>query len=377
MIGRTVFEKAYKHVSLYTVILVMETGSEMFIELAKAANKVANELVGVKRGENIVILADSSTDRMVVDSTAAAVYAAGGVPSVMSYPTPLDVLQEPPKPIANALKNCDAAIEFSVMFLHQTQAAADARAAGARWELLTGLDTRHIVDMVGNADLQQIYLMGKKFSDILQATAGKEVRITNSAGTDVRFEFIDRGEKAMPVASGETYVVPGQTGTSPVLESTNGIVVFDGSMWPPKELGVLGTPIKFTLKDGKIIKIEGGREARIVTKWLADIGDEEMYYPAHFLPAFHPQAKACGFPLVDERVYGCCTMGIGYYHNGRPGHRPRSKMHTDGEMLDISMWIDGELIEKEGRFVHPELKKIEEKLLVSHARTRARSGIGA
>jgi hypothetical protein len=81
MIGRTVFEKAYKHVSLYTVILVMETGSEMFIELAKAANKVANELVGVKRGENIVILADSSTDRMVVDSTAAAVYAAGGVPS--------------------------------------------------------------------------------------------------------------------------------------------------------------------------------------------------------------------------------------------------------------------------------------------------------
>ena len=59
---------------------VMEARDEYFrFELARAARKLAEEILEVQPGQNVVITADTASDGRVVWSSAAAVYAAPGV----------------------------------------------------------------------------------------------------------------------------------------------------------------------------------------------------------------------------------------------------------------------------------------------------------
>ena len=49
----------------------------------------------------------------------------------------------------------------------------------------------------------------------------------------------------------------GQATWCPVEETINGTLVFDGALYPPAELGKLNSPVKLTIKDGVVTKIEG------------------------------------------------------------------------------------------------------------------------
>ena len=62
----------------------------------------------------------------------------------------------------------------------------------------------------------------------------------------------------------------GEAFVAPVEESVEGIVVVDGSMSP---LGLLAEPIKLTIQRGKVIKIEGGREAEELSRFLEELSD--------------------------------------------------------------------------------------------------------
>jgi hypothetical protein len=83
--------------------LGVEPGSEyLAMELARGAMTLAKEVMLIKPGENVVITGDTSSDKRVVDATAAAVYAIGGVPTVSNYATAKTVCMDPPAPIAAA-----------------------------------------------------------------------------------------------------------------------------------------------------------------------------------------------------------------------------------------------------------------------------------
>ena len=340
----------------------------MYIELAHAANKVVTELVEVKKSNRVVILAESICDRTAVDAMAEAVYAVGGFPIVIWYPTAVDVVVEPPEPIAQALKSCDVVIEFSLMYILHTAAFDAALSRGVKWQCLTGLDAKAMVEVIGKADNKKLDRFGSNFRGFLDRTAGSQVKVTSRAGTDVTFVY-QKGiqDQSIPCPPRDRATLPGQTGGHPVLGSTNGRIVFDGSMWPPKDLGILANPIELIVKNGRIEEIKGGKEARILEKWLSDLKDPEMYYPAHIHVGFHPQCKQIGVPLVDERIFGCICVGIGWWTNGKPGHRPKSVKHTDGEMLNVSMWVGSEQVLEGGRFVHPELRELGEELLKTRA----------
>ena len=64
-----------------------------------------------------------------------------------------------------------------------------------------------------------------------------------------------------------------------------------------------------------------------------------------------------------ERVYGAHCIGMGR-QTARKNHLKGwwAAAHTDGILLYPSVWLDGELIEKEGEYVHPELVKLAKEL---------------
>jgi leucyl aminopeptidase (aminopeptidase T) len=141
----------------------------------------------------------------------------------------------------------------------------------------------------------------------------------------------------------------GQSGYMAHRESYEGVLVFDGALWPPVELGVLNTPVRLSVEGGYIKKIEGGPESTIFARWLESFGHPEAYRMDHACYGFNPGVtRPTGRILEDERIFGCMQFGVGASDYGSPAH-------TDGVTLNPSVWLDDVQIEAEGRYLHPEL----------------------
>jgi leucyl aminopeptidase (aminopeptidase T) len=156
----------------------------------------------------------------------------------------------------------------------------------------------------------------------------------------------------------------GQTGGAPIEETENGILAFDGNVWPPDEIkSNIRTPIKCKVEKGIIKEISGGVEADILRTYLAGLNDRNMYRVAHVCYGFHPKARVTGDISEVERVWGCFQVGWG---SQGPLLRPdlkgaygwKAASHDDGIILKASIYLDGEPVQKDGKFVHPELLPI-------------------
>ena len=91
-------------------------------ELQKSANKLVNDIFGVKEKETVAITADTKSNPDLINAVAAAVYAAGGFPTVITIACPKGVgkAADPDIPVellTAALSTADVWIEFNEKWL--------------------------------------------------------------------------------------------------------------------------------------------------------------------------------------------------------------------------------------------------------------------
>ncbi|GAI16337.1 unnamed protein product, partial [marine sediment metagenome] len=158
-----------------------------------------------------------------------------------------------------------------------------------------------------------------------------------------------------------SHMMAGQIGWSPNFESINGTIVFDGSLVPPI-IGILKEPVRLTIKTGKVVKIEGGKEAAEYEKWLKSFNHPQMLKLAHVCYGFNPGARLTGDILEDERIWGGTEWGLGNVGAILVPGGISGPSHTDGICLNSSVWLDGVQIMDKGQILDPELKKLAEKL---------------
>jgi len=338
------------------------------MELAQAAYKLIKDIMKVSIGEEVVITADTASDWRVVEATANAVKIVGGKPIVIWYPTPPGVGKAadpyiPLKTLTAVLKNADVWIEFNkAWLLYSTPYEEAMRSGKIRYICLVGMDTDMMVRTIGRVNIDLLYKFQRKLAEITKRA--RKMRIITPSGTDVEFEndpdrpVLVEGEVNGP---GE-YMLFGQVDWAPIEESINGIIVFDGSVWPPEELGLLKEPIKLYVEKGRVIKIEGGREARIFENWLKSFNDPAMFQIAHISYGCNPGAKLTGNILEDERVWGVVEWGLGSQSFTFKGKLGLASSHTDGICLNPTVWADNEKIIENGEYVHPELRELAYKL---------------
>jgi leucyl aminopeptidase (aminopeptidase T) len=318
----------------------------------------------VKKGEEVLIYGDTASDEAVMRATASAVLTAGATPTVMLYQTKRNPMEEPPKTLAAAMMSADVAVEYSMQYILYTKAQVESIKKQRAYICLCGCDTEAMVRTIGMVNYVKMNELGDKLAEL----TGKadEIRITSPAGTDFTGKIGGRPvENYGAAADKRKYIMlGGQVGWSCIEETQNGILVFDGYVWPPDAVRTnIDVPIKLKVEEGVIKEISGGVAAEIFRKWMASLKDPKMYRIAHICYGFNPGARITGNIAEVERVFGVIQVGWG---TQGPLIRPdlggeygwKATAHCDGIMLNPSVYLDGEPIEKDGKYVHPELVEI-------------------
>ena len=337
-------------------------------ELLEAAYKLVHDVLKVSRGDEVVITIDTAGDWSVALATAEAALLVGAKPVIVLHQTPVGVGMAadkylPVKTLTAVLREADVWIEYNRNWLLYSTPYWKAMETGrVKYICLVGMYSDMMVRTIGRVDLNAMYEFQRRLAAITKKC--RRMRVRSPGGMDVEFEN-DPGRPVL--VEGEVngpgeYMLFGQVDWAPIEDSINGVIVFDGSVWPPEELGILKSPIKLYVSEGKIKKVEGGYEARIFEKWLRSFNDERMFNIAHISYGCNPGAKLSGNILEDERVWGVVEWGIGSQSSTFKGKLGPAPSHTDGVCLNPTVECDGELIIENGEYVHPDLLEVAAKL---------------
>ena len=87
----------------------------------------------------------------------------------------------------------------------------------------------------------------------------------------------------------------------------------------------------------------------VYDRWLRSFETPAVMLMDHACYGFNPGVRRpTGRILEDERIFGCMQFGIGATELGSP-------VHSDGVVLNPSVWFDHVQIEVSGRYVHADL----------------------
>ncbi len=344
------------------------TNSEDSSLIYNTALKLVRDILKTKEGYEVAITSDTESDWELAQAVERATSSLGAKPILIRTKASPYVgrAAEPYIPVnglTGSVANSDVWVELNGKWLLYSSIYEEAiRRKHTRYICLVGLNRDMAVRCIGNVDVPRIL----EFQKALQAITERshKMRYTTPGGTDVTFEnssdrpVLVEGDVAGP---GE-YMLFGQVDWAPVEESIQGTIVFDGSVNPPDELGLLnGRAIKLQVKDGRVISFAGDGGAAY-EKWLASLKDDNMYRLAHLSYGCNPGAKLTGNVLEDERIWGTLEWGLGNQSEGFRAKNIRAISHSDGITLRPSLWADGELIIRNGAYVHPELLELGSKI---------------
>lgn len=192
-----------------------------------------------------------------------------------------------------------------------------------------------------------------KAMDALKARMDKADKIRIVApGTDLCFSIKGIGSKK---CSGGHNIPDGEIYSAPVKDSVNGVITYNA---PSVQNGFKYENVSLTFKDGKIIKATGNDEKKINAIFDTDEGAR---YVGEFSFGVNPYInKPMGDILFDEKISGSIhfTPGCCYddCYNGNI-----SAIHWDLVLVQTKeygggeIYMDGELIRKDGRFVTEDL----------------------
>ena len=189
--------------------------------------------------------------------------------------------------------------------------------------------------------------------DALKARLDKadKVRIVGK-GTDLSFSIKGIGSKK---CSGERNIPDGEIYTAPVKNSVNGVITYNA---PSVEQGFKFENVCLTFKDGKIINATANDTQKVNAIFDTDEGAR---YVGEFAFGVNPFiTRPMGDILFDEKISGSIhfTPGCCYddCYNGNV-----SAVHWDLVLIQTKeygggeIYIDGELIRKDGLFVPDDL----------------------
>ncbi len=336
--------------------------------LERAAQKLLNDILKVKRDEVVCVTCDFEGDLKFAQKLCETAHKISAKPLLLYTASPPHVGRAgedylPKHPLRSALLQADVWIELNMKWLLYSSIYEDVvKTNRVRYMCLVGMNEDMAIRCIGRVNVPLLLEFQRRLRDLTKNT--KSMRYTTPAGTDVTFE---NDPKRPVLVEGDVngpgeYMLIGQVDWAPLEETIEGVIVFDGSVTPPYELGLLHSPIKLKIKAGRVQEISGEREARIYESWLKSFNDPNMFSLAHISYGCNPGAKLCGNVLEDERVWGCLEWGLGNQSDTFKAKSIKASSHSDGVTLRPTLYADSETLIKDGEYVHPQLVELARKI---------------
>jgi len=316
--------------------------------MAKGADKIVRENVGLKPGEKVLIVTDTGSDFEIAKALAAAVMAAGGEYTIAVSEPLTKAGDEPSPPIAAAMTAADVIIAPTSKTIYHTRATVKATEEyGARLFTLSEAGPETLISGLIECDFINrkplVDAMAKKMSE------GKTVRITAPGGTDLTASIEGRSAVANSAIChnpGEKMGASVEVFIAPVEGTTEGVFVCDASS---SMIGLVQEPIKIRIEGGRAVSFEGGNEARLLKQIIESVGHPDAYNIAEIAVGLNPNARLCGEIIQDEGKYGTGHVALG--NNEGFGGVSSAPIHIDMVYWKPSIWIDGEQVFKDGEIL--------------------------
>ena len=200
-------------------------------------------------------------------------------------------------------------------------------------------------------DYNQMAKSAKPLVDLMNKT--RNVRII-APGTDLRFSI--EGLPAIPCC-GEKNIPDGEVYTAPVKDSVNGIISYNT---PTVYLGKPFSNISLVFENGKIVDAKCGSGDQEALDAIFN-SDEGARFVGEFAMGLNKMVNRpmCDI-LFDEKIAGSIHFTPGNaYQDAFNGNQ--SAIHWDLVLIMTKeygggkVWFDDQLIQEDGKFVHPDL----------------------
>ena len=334
-----------------------------FVEMMESARIIVEDCVKLKAGDEALVVTDTrATDYCGVEALLpaiiGAIQVAGGEPVVISYVAKTSNGDELPKAVAKAMKNTDVIFALTTKSILHTTAAREARAVGIRTLMLpAGSGVGFTNDMIyrlmpkSREEIEEIANLTNAIGSLFKN--GHMVKITTKKGTDLTLSIgklrmsFNNGYCDQP---GSMQFIPfGQLAIGVDPGSANGTLVSDVSI--SRVSAPLSTPITFTIKDGYVTSIVGGKEAEAFKKIIQSQNDPDAYFICEVGLGMNPKAKPGRDTLENEHIYGGGHIGIGSNATFGGEIQCANNWHVDTCFLGASVWIDGKQIAENGMYL--------------------------
>ncbi|MDZ7745348.1 MAG: aminopeptidase [Halobacteriales archaeon] len=260
--------------------------------------------------------------------------------SIVQFPPREQHAEEPPEPIAAAMRAADTFLAPTTKSLSHTRARAAACEAGARGATLPGI-TDEVFTVGLDADYEEI--AAECAAMLEQVADADEIRVTADNGTDITFEPGDRawhddtGIIHEPgdfsnLPAGEVFIAP---------ETASGTYVVDGTISPHGLLDE-GHTVEVTVEDGYVTDFSDPEVAAEFERASEDVGRDAYNLAELGIGTNVAVTELVGSVLLDEKAAGTVHIAVG--DNASIGGDTDAPIHSDGVIRDPTVYVDGEEI---------------------------------
>jgi len=323
-------------------------------KMARSARTVIDTCMDVRRGENILIVCDSTTTEIGQALHDAASLRSDRVLLVV-MPKGRHHGDEPPTPVANLMRQQQVVIAPTRYSLTHTKAVRQAIKDGSRVATMPGMTIEMFTEGGMSADFNIIKKNIGEMSNLLRRK--RIINVKSETGTNVTFEvnwrewkLDDNGICNRPRML--TNLPAGKIFTLPREGTMNGTIVIDGS-W---DSDLVDEPVVLQIENGLVVDVKGGTAAAQIrqtfgeaAKRLKSKDQENVWTIAEFGFGMNPNARVAGNVLEDEKRLGTAYFSIG--DNTTLGGSAAVGIQISGVLERPSIWMDETLLFEEGQFV--------------------------
>lgn len=324
-------------------------------DLACAAHNLAYDMMGVRKGESVLISADTSSDSRLVEAVQNACCAVGAkvgtivlAPPVRFQGTLADAYL--PDYFQAAALGCDVWIDLCFPYLAGSK-SYDAAVHNGRTRYFLGADigAGGLTRLLGRANLDRLFAFSDAFAQVVTRAAGASCHVSNARGSDLTFTIAKTEGLALTKATQPGgYFVPGTVLLIPELESVKGVAVCETAFH--EYYTAMREPLSLEI-DGTVRRLGGGGPERtVMERALRRAGGGKYGYVVHFSCGVHPGARFTGSSFIeDQRVVGYNAVGLGL----PPWMPGGGENHPDAIMSLQTIELDGQTIVRDGSIVAP------------------------